>query len=161
MGLGTSWTQITVAVACLRLGASWPKCHGPDIHRSEGEDTSPACPNSTDLLQISIEELERNLVIKVNKDAVMKIAVAGELFQQDRGLYHLNLTVGGVPFKEKDLVQPVSTVPDCRGSTWCTHSTCWKKSGSEPPGPPHCPSLAVDLRRAEHSQASPSHHLFL
>lgn len=49
-------------------------------------------------------------MIKVNKDAVMKIAVAGDLFQLDRGLYHLNLTVGGVPFKEKDLVQPVSTV---------------------------------------------------
>ncbi|XP_067569119.1 growth arrest-specific protein 6 isoform X2 [Pseudorca crassidens] len=57
---------------------------------------------------ISVEELERNLVIKVNKDAVMKIAVAGDLFQLDRGLYHLNLTVGGVPFKEKDLVQPMN-----------------------------------------------------
>lgn len=60
--------------------------------------------------QIAIEELERNLVIKVNKDAVMKIAVAGDLFQLDRGLYHLNLTVGGIPFKEKELVQPVSAV---------------------------------------------------
>ncbi|XP_033290857.1 growth arrest-specific protein 6 isoform X3 [Orcinus orca] len=57
---------------------------------------------------ISVEELERNLVIKVNKDAVMKIAVAGDLFQLERGLYHLNLTVGGVPFKEKDLVQPMN-----------------------------------------------------
>lgn len=57
-----------------------------------------------------MEELDRNLVIKVNKDAVMKIAVAGDLFQLDRGLYHLNLTVGGIPFKEKDLVQPVSTI---------------------------------------------------
>lgn len=61
-----------------------------------------------DPLQISVEELERNLVIKVNKDAVMKIAVAEELFQLERGLYHLNLTVGGIPFKENDLVQPVS-----------------------------------------------------
>ncbi|MEJ1274224.1 growth arrest specific 6 [Cricetulus griseus] len=58
---------------------------------------------------ISVEELERNLVIKVNKDAVMKIAVAGELFQLERGLYHLNLTVGGIPFKENDLVQPEAT----------------------------------------------------
>lgn len=58
--------------------------------------------------QISVEELERNLVIKVNKDDVMKIAVAGDLFQLDRGLYHLNLTVGGIPFQEKDLVHPVS-----------------------------------------------------
>ncbi|XP_006851616.1 PREDICTED: growth arrest-specific protein 6 [Chrysochloris asiatica] len=57
---------------------------------------------------ISVEELERNLVIKVNKDAVMKIAVAGDLFQLDRGLYHLNLTVGGIPFKEKDLIQPIN-----------------------------------------------------
>ncbi|XP_057563350.1 growth arrest-specific protein 6 isoform X2 [Hippopotamus amphibius kiboko] len=57
---------------------------------------------------ISVEELERNLVIKVNKDAVMKIAVAGDLFQLDRGLYHLNLTVGGMPFKERDLVQPMN-----------------------------------------------------
>jgi hypothetical protein len=58
-----------------------------------------------------VEELERNLVIKVNKDAVMKIAVAGELFQLERGLYHLNLTVGGIPFKESELVQPVSPFP--------------------------------------------------
>lgn len=65
-------------------------------------------PSLPDPLQISVEELERNLVIKVNKDAVMKIAVAGELFQLERGLYHLNLTVGGIPFKEQDLVQPVS-----------------------------------------------------
>uniref|UniRef100_A0A8C5Y428 Growth arrest specific 6 n=1 Tax=Microcebus murinus TaxID=30608 RepID=A0A8C5Y428_MICMU len=57
---------------------------------------------------ISVEELERNVVVKVNKDAVMKIAVAGDLFQRDRGLYHLNLTVGGIPFKEKDLVQPIN-----------------------------------------------------
>lgn len=65
---------------------------------------------SAGFLQISIEELEQNLVIKVNKDAVMKIAVAGDLFQLDKGLYHLNLTVGGIPFKEKDLVQPVSAI---------------------------------------------------
>lgn len=58
--------------------------------------------------QISVEELEQNLVIKVNKESVMKIVVAGDLFQPDRGLYHLNLTVGGIPFKEKDLIQPVS-----------------------------------------------------
>ncbi|KAK2498018.1 hypothetical protein MC885_021757, partial [Smutsia gigantea] len=57
---------------------------------------------------ISVEELERTLVIKVNRDAVMKVAVAGDLFQLDRGLYHLTLTVGGLPFKETDLVQPVS-----------------------------------------------------
>lgn len=46
----------------------------------------------------------------------MKIAVAGNLFQQDRGLYHLNLTVGGIPFKEKELVQPVSAVISALGS---------------------------------------------
>lgn len=67
-------------------------------------------PHGTCASQISVEELERNLVIKVNKDAVMKIAVAGDLFQLDRGLYHLNLTVGGIPFQEKDLVHPVSSV---------------------------------------------------
>nr|XP_006218248.1 growth arrest-specific protein 6 isoform X2 [Vicugna pacos] len=67
---------------------------------------------------ISVEELERNLVIKVNKDAVMKIAVAGDLFQLDRGLYHLNLTVGGIPFKEKDLVQPMNPRLDGCMRSW-------------------------------------------
>ncbi|XP_040589528.1 growth arrest-specific protein 6 [Mesocricetus auratus] len=67
---------------------------------------------------ISVEELERNLVIKVNKDAVMKIAVAGELFQLERGLYHLNLTVGGIPFKEKDLVQPINPRLDGCMRSW-------------------------------------------
>ncbi|XP_019340528.1 growth arrest-specific protein 6 isoform X2 [Alligator mississippiensis] len=57
---------------------------------------------------ISVEELERSLVIKVNKDAVMKIAVSGDLFTFDKGLYQLNLTVGGIPFKTKDLIQPIN-----------------------------------------------------
>ena len=48
------------------------------------------------------------MVIKVNRDAVMKIAVSGDLFTLDKGLYQLNLTVGGIPFKTKDLVLPVS-----------------------------------------------------
>lgn len=67
---------------------------------------------------ISVEELERNLVIKVNKDAVMKIAVAGELFQLERGLYHLNLTVGGIPFQESDLVQPINPRLDGCMRSW-------------------------------------------
>lgn len=67
---------------------------------------------------ISVEELERNLVIKVNKDAVMKIAVAGGLFQLERGLYHLNLTVGGIPFKESDLVQPINPRLDGCMRSW-------------------------------------------
>ncbi|PNI38113.1 hypothetical protein CK820_G0036334 [Pan troglodytes] len=67
---------------------------------------------------ISVEELARNLVIKVNKDAVMKIAVAGDLFQPERGLYHLNLTVGGIPFHEKDLVQPINPRLDGCMRSW-------------------------------------------
>ncbi|KAL1773089.1 growth arrest-specific protein 6 [Sigmodon hispidus] len=67
---------------------------------------------------ISVEELERNIVIKVNKDAVMKISVAGELFQLERGLYHLNLTVGGIPFKENDLVQPINPRLDGCMRSW-------------------------------------------
>lgn len=69
-------------------------------------------------LTVSIEELEQSLVIKVNKDAVMKIVVAGNLFQQVRGLYHLNLTVGGIPFKEKDLVQPINPRLDGCMRSW-------------------------------------------
>ncbi|KAM6180058.1 growth arrest-specific protein 6 isoform 2-T2 [Erethizon dorsatum] len=67
---------------------------------------------------ISVEELDRNLVIKVNKDAVMKIAVAGDLFQLDRGLYHLNLTVGGAPFPTQDLVQPINPRLDGCMRSW-------------------------------------------
>ncbi|KAM9320013.1 growth arrest-specific protein 6 [Gastrophryne carolinensis] len=69
---------------------------------------------------ISVEELDRNLVIKVNKDAVMKIAVAGDLFTFDRGLYQLNLTVGGIPFKSSDLVQSINPRLDgcMRGWNW-------------------------------------------
>ncbi|XP_062982252.1 growth arrest-specific protein 6 [Elgaria multicarinata webbii] len=69
---------------------------------------------------ISVEELERSLVIKVNKDAVMKIAISGDLFTLDRGLYQLNLTVGGVPFKIKHLVQSINPRLDgcMRGWYW-------------------------------------------
>lgn len=38
----------------------------------------------------------------------MKIAVSADLFTLDKGLYQLNLTVGGIPFKTKDLILPVS-----------------------------------------------------
>lgn len=90
-------------------------------------------PHSPGLLQISVEELEGNLVVKVNKDAVMKIAVAGTLFQLHRGLYQLNLTVGGLPFKEKDLVQPVSATSHCRGVLGCSGpgraSKAWTRGG--------------------------------
>ncbi|XP_077199785.1 growth arrest-specific protein 6 [Paroedura picta] len=57
---------------------------------------------------ISVEELERSLIIKVNKDAVMKIAVSGDLFILDKGLYQLHLTVGGIPFNTHHLVQPIN-----------------------------------------------------
>ncbi|XP_027631994.1 growth arrest-specific protein 6 [Tupaia chinensis] len=67
---------------------------------------------------ISVEELEHSLVIKVNKDAVMKIAVAGDLFQWHRGLYHLDLTVGGIPFQDKDLVQPINPRLDGCVRSW-------------------------------------------
>ncbi|XP_049634076.1 growth arrest-specific protein 6 [Suncus etruscus] len=67
---------------------------------------------------ISVEELERNLVVKVNKDAVMKIAVPGDLFQLHRGLYQLNLTVGGVPFSDKDLVEPMNARLDGCLRSW-------------------------------------------
>lgn len=48
------------------------------------------------------------MIIKVNRDAVMKIAVSGDLFTLYKGVYQLNLTVGGIPFKTKDLILPVS-----------------------------------------------------
>ncbi|KAG9492543.1 hypothetical protein GDO78_000829 [Eleutherodactylus coqui] len=67
---------------------------------------------------ISVEELERNLVIKVNKDAVMKIAVAGDLFTFDKGLHQLNLTVGGIPFKNTDLIQPMNPRMDGCMRSW-------------------------------------------
>ncbi|XP_064502494.1 growth arrest-specific protein 6 isoform X2 [Pseudopipra pipra] len=57
---------------------------------------------------ISVEELERNLILKVNRDAVMKIAVSGDLFTLYKGVYQLNLTVGGIPFKTKDLILPIN-----------------------------------------------------
>ncbi|XP_040281020.1 growth arrest-specific protein 6 isoform X2 [Bufo bufo] len=67
---------------------------------------------------ISVEELDRNLVLKVNKDAVMKIAVAGDLFTFDKGLYQLNLTVGGIPFKSSDLIQPMNPRMDGCMRSW-------------------------------------------
>ncbi|KAM4699900.1 growth arrest-specific protein 6 isoform 1-T2 [Discoglossus pictus] len=69
---------------------------------------------------ISVEELDRNLVIKVNRDAVMKIAVSGDLFTVERGLYQLNLTVGGIPFKSSELIQSINPRLDgcMRGWNW-------------------------------------------
>lgn len=57
--------------------------------------------------QISVEEQGRSLVIKIDREAVMKIAVNGDLFTLKKGMHELNLTVGGVPFREDGLINQV------------------------------------------------------
>lgn len=54
-----------------------------------------------------MEEQGRSLVIKIDREAVMKIAVNGDLFTLKKGMHELNLTVGGVPFREDRLVNQV------------------------------------------------------
>lgn len=46
-------------------------------------------------------------MIKIDREAVMKIAVNGDLFTLNKGMHELNLTVGGVPFREDGLVNQV------------------------------------------------------
>ncbi|XP_073697614.1 growth arrest-specific protein 6-like [Garra rufa] len=58
--------------------------------------------------KISVEEQGRSLVIKIDREAVMKIAVNGDLFTMNKGMHELNLTVGGVPFREDGLVSRVN-----------------------------------------------------
>uniref|UniRef100_A0A673GTL5 Growth arrest-specific 6 n=1 Tax=Sinocyclocheilus rhinocerous TaxID=307959 RepID=A0A673GTL5_9TELE len=58
--------------------------------------------------KISVEEQGRSLVIKIDREAVMKIAVNGDLFTLNKGLHELNLTVGGVPFRDDGLVSRVN-----------------------------------------------------
>lgn len=55
-----------------------------------------------------MEEQGRSLVIKIDREAVMKIAVNGDLFTLQKGIHELNLTVGGVPFREDGLVNQVT-----------------------------------------------------
>lgn len=54
-----------------------------------------------------MEEQGRSLVIKIDREAVMKIAVNGDLFTLKKGMHELNLTLGGVPFKADGLVNQV------------------------------------------------------
>ncbi|MBN3303491.1 GAS6 protein, partial [Amia calva] len=58
--------------------------------------------------KISVEEQGRSLIIKIDREAVMKIAVNGDLFTLKKGMHELNLTVGGVPFREGDLVNMIN-----------------------------------------------------
>ncbi|XP_059408284.1 growth arrest-specific protein 6 [Carassius carassius] len=58
--------------------------------------------------KISVEEQGRSLIIKIDREAVMKIAVSGDLFTMNKGLHELNLTVGGVPFRDDGLVSRVN-----------------------------------------------------
>ncbi|KAJ8003417.1 hypothetical protein DPEC_G00148100 [Dallia pectoralis] len=58
--------------------------------------------------KISVEEQGRSLVIKIDREAVMKIAVNGDLFTMKKGLHELNLTIGGVPFKDNGLLNQVN-----------------------------------------------------
>ncbi|XP_012781774.2 growth arrest-specific protein 6 [Ochotona princeps] len=69
---------------------------------------------------VSVEELARSLVVKVNDEAVMNIAVPRELFHPRRGLYHLNLTLGGIPLPSSHLLQPINPRLDgcMRGWSW-------------------------------------------
>lgn len=73
------------------------------LHQLPG-DTLRRLPLSP---QISVEEQGRSLVIKIDREAVMKIAVNGDLFTLRKGVHELNLTVGGVPFREDGLVNQV------------------------------------------------------
>ncbi|KAK1170027.1 hypothetical protein AOXY_G8962 [Acipenser oxyrinchus oxyrinchus] len=70
--------------------------------------------------RISVEEQGRSLIIKINREAVMKIAVNGDLFTLKKGLHELNLTVGGVPFRGEELVNPLNPRLDgcIRDWTW-------------------------------------------
>uniref|UniRef100_A0A3B1JEH8 Growth arrest specific 6 n=1 Tax=Astyanax mexicanus TaxID=7994 RepID=A0A3B1JEH8_ASTMX len=68
--------------------------------------------------KISVEEQGRSLVIKIDKEAVMKIAVNGDLFTLKKGMHELNLTVGGVPFKEDGLVNKVNPRLDACMRDW-------------------------------------------
>lgn len=65
-----------------------------------------------------MEEQGRSLVIKIDREAVMKIAVNGDLFTLKKGMHELNLTVGGVPFREDGLVNQVFI---CMCLTSCTN----------------------------------------
>ncbi|XP_016312357.1 growth arrest-specific protein 6 [Sinocyclocheilus anshuiensis] len=58
--------------------------------------------------KISVEEQGRSLIIKIDREAVMKIAVNGDLFTLNKGLHELNLTVGGIPFRDDGLVSRVN-----------------------------------------------------
>ncbi|XP_017260679.1 growth arrest-specific protein 6 [Kryptolebias marmoratus] len=58
--------------------------------------------------KISVEEQGRSLVIKIDREAVMKIAVNGDLFTLKKGMHELNITVGGVPFRENGLVNQIN-----------------------------------------------------
>ncbi|XP_077568621.1 growth arrest-specific protein 6 [Stigmatopora nigra] len=58
--------------------------------------------------KISVEEQGRSLVIKIDREAVMKIAVNGDLFTLKKDMHELNLTVGGIPFKETSLVSKMN-----------------------------------------------------
>ncbi|XP_044000115.1 growth arrest-specific protein 6 [Gambusia affinis] len=58
--------------------------------------------------KISVEEQGRSLVIKIDREAVMKIAVNGDLFTLKKGMHELNLTVGGVPFRDDGLVNQIN-----------------------------------------------------
>ncbi|XP_056595084.1 growth arrest-specific protein 6 [Triplophysa dalaica] len=68
--------------------------------------------------KISVEEQGRSLVIKIDREAVMKIAVTGDLFTMNKGMHELNLTVGGVPFKEEGLVSKVNPRLDACMKDW-------------------------------------------
>lgn len=67
---------------------------------------------------VSVEELSRSLVVKVNDEAVMNIAVPRELFRPHRGLYHLNLTMGGIPIPSSSLLQPINPRLDGCMRSW-------------------------------------------
>ncbi|XP_062866452.1 growth arrest-specific protein 6 [Trichomycterus rosablanca] len=70
--------------------------------------SSGALVNDGQWHKISVEEQGRSLVIKIDNEAVMKIAVNGDLFTLKKDLHELNLTVGGVPFKKDGLVNKIN-----------------------------------------------------
>ncbi|XP_078077604.1 growth arrest-specific protein 6-like [Mustelus asterias] len=68
---------------------------------------------------ISVEESRNSLIVKVAREAVMKINIPTGLFQEMLGLFQLNITVGGL-FNDGQLVKSINPRLDAcmRGWNW-------------------------------------------
>lgn len=70
------------------------------------------CPNSVPNVQISVDELEGSISVKISMEAVMSINSPDSLFTSVNGKLETKVYLAGLPNRTDNVIKPVSRWPE-------------------------------------------------